>query len=98
MIIGIYNVDLHHSFIPEMQFCAEYRDFFFKAVLGREAKDISVAAIFGTTITVEEITKDMAFPLSMQQPTSPRGFPSINTCPWKCGYRDIKCNSYDIKK
>lgn len=67
-----------------------YRKWFFKAVLRREGKDISGAAVLGTTTTFKEITKDMAFPFPVQQPTSPRHFPSINTCPWECGYRHIK--------
>jgi len=35
MIIG--NVGLHQSFTPEMQFCVECRNCFFKAVLRKEA-------------------------------------------------------------
>lgn len=65
-------------------------NWFFKAVLRREAEDISGAAILGTTTTFREIAKDMAFPFPGQQPTSPRHFPSINACPWECGYRHIK--------
>lgn len=66
------------------------RNCFFNAVLRKEAKGISVAAKLGTTITFEEITKDMAFPSPVQQPTSPRHFPSVNTCPWECGHRHVK--------